>query len=166
MVPWWLSLSWASTKIVYFHALGITRARNFWLELVTCLYSNPHTCMKRWVSCWGAFLFDKHLDIHLQKGSVFCICRRACSLSPVRDFGVGSIAFVTSGVTSGCGCEVEVSKERCWHIWLLVWKAGPLGLVADSMLISAGLSWGNSTRHKRQSAALLHAPEVHLKVML
>ena len=34
------------------------------------------------------------------------------------------------------------------------------------MLIVVGWFWGNSTRHDRQSAALLHAPDNHLKVML
>ena len=38
--------------------------------------------------------------------------------------------------------------------------------LTDNMLIGTGLSSGNSMMHKRQSAALLHAPEIHSKVML
>ena len=34
------------------------------------------------------------------------------------------------------------------------------------MLIIVGWFWGNSTRCDRQSAALLHAPDIHLKVIL
>ena len=163
MVPWWPNLSWASTKTVYFHDLGITKVRNFWFESVTCLYSKPLTCVKTSVSYRGVFPFCKHLDILLQKGSVFCICRRACNLSAVRDFGIGSVASETSGVISGC--EVEVSREKHWQVWFLVLKAGALVYVIDNMLIGTGVSWGNSTRCERQSAAVLHAPEIYSKVM-
>ena len=45
-------------------------------------------------------------------------------------------------------------------------NAGPSEWVADSMLIVAGLSRGNSTRCERQSAALLQASDIDLKVML
>ena len=69
--------------------------------------------MKRSVLCLGAFPFDRHLDIHLQDGSVFCICRSACHLSTTTDFGVGLVALVTSGVTSDCGCKVEPAVECC-----------------------------------------------------
>ena len=113
--------------------------------------------MKRSVSCCGAFPFDSHLDILLQKGSVFCVCRRACNLSAVRDFGVGSFASDTSGIISGC--KVKVSDDRHSWVQFLVLNAGPSMSVTDNMLIDTGLSWGNSTRHERQSAALLHAPE-------
>ena len=44
-------------------------------------------------------------------------------------------------------------------------NVGPSGCVADSMLIIVGWFWGNSTRHDRQSAALLHAPDIHSKGM-
>ena len=39
-------------------------------------------------------------------------------------------------------------------------------VLADSTLIIVGLFCSNSTRHDRQSAALLHAPDIHSKVML
>ena len=42
-------------------------------------------------SCVGAFPLDTCLEICLQKGSVFCIWRRASNLSAVRDLGVGSV---------------------------------------------------------------------------
>ena len=164
MFPWWPNLSWASTNTVYFHDLGMTRARNFWPESIMCLYSKPLKCVKRSVSCCGAFPFDNLLDILLQKVSVFCICRRACNLSAVRDFGVGSFASDASGITSGC--KVEVSVDRRSWVWLLVLNAGLSVFVTDDMLIDTGSSWGNSTRHERQSAVLLYAPEIHSKVML
>ena len=164
MFPWCPHLSWASTKTVYFHDLGITTARNFWPESVMSLYSKPLTCVKRSVLCWGAFPSDRCFDILLQKGSVFCIYRRACNLLAVRGFGVGSLASETSGVISGC--EVEVFVDRCWWVWLLVLKAGPSVSVTDNILIDTGLSWGNSTRWERQSVALLCVPEIHSNVML
>ena len=122
--------------------------------------------MKRSVLCLGAFPVDRHLDIHLQDGSVFCICRSACSLSTAKDFNVGLVTLVTSGVMSDCGCKVEPAVECCWRVQLLVLKAGPSRLVVDSMLILAGVSWGNSTRHERDSAALLQATDIHSKVVL
>ena len=63
--------------------------------------------MKRSVSCLGVMLLERCLDIHLQNGSVFCISRSFCSMSSVRDFGVGPVA----SVTSGCGCKVRSSEE-------------------------------------------------------
>ena len=71
----------------------------------------------------GAFPLDNHLEISLQKGSLFCIRRRASNLSAVKHFGVGSSIDMRSGVI--LGGIVEVSGERhCW-VWLLVLKAGP-----------------------------------------
>ena len=67
--------------------------------------------VKSSVACLGAFPLDKHLEIHLQKGSVFCIWRRAANLSAVKHLGVGSGVGVMSGVTS---CHVvEGSDARC-----------------------------------------------------
>ena len=66
-------------------------------------------------------------------------------------------------MTSVWGVELD---EFCWAVLLLVLNAVPSECVADSMLIVVGLFWGNYTRHDRQSAALLHAPDIHLKVML
>ena len=60
---------------------------------------SPLMWVKRSVSCLGAFPLDKHLEIHLQKGSVFCIWRRASTLSAVKDFGVGPDVGMMSGVT-------------------------------------------------------------------
>ena len=69
----------------------------------------------------------------------------------------GDVASVGGvGLPNGC----------CWAVLLLVLKAGPSECVADSMLIGVDLFWGNSTRCDRQPAALLHAPDIHLKVML
>ena len=75
---------------VYFHALGMTRAKNFWFESVTCLYSNPLICRKRSALCFGALPFDRHLEMHLQNGSVLYICSSTCNLSLVRGFSMAS----------------------------------------------------------------------------
>ena len=72
---------------------------------------------------------------------------------------------VTLGSTTSV-CGVVSSDELCWAILLQVLNAGPSRLVADSMLIVAVLYSGNSARCERQSAALLQAPNVHLKVIL
>ena len=69
---------------------------------------------KRSVLCCGAFPFDRHFDILLQKGSVSCVCRRAYNLCAVRVLGVGSVVFETSGEISGG--EVEVCGERHWQV--------------------------------------------------
>ena len=67
--------------------------------------------MKCSVSCLGAFPLDKHCEICLQKGSVFCIRRRASNLSAVKDLGVGSGADVMSGVILGCAVEVSGARH-------------------------------------------------------
>ena len=149
--PWCPNLSWASTRTVYFQDLGMTRARNFLPESVMCLYSNPLMWVKRSVSCWDVFPLDKHLEICLQKGSVFWIWRRASNLSAIRDLGVGSGTGETSGII--LGCTVEVSGVRCWWVWLHVLKVGPSVFKTDSMLIGAEVVWGSSTKHERQSDA-------------
>ena len=81
------------------------KARNFCPESVICLYKSPLMWVKRYISCLGAFPLDKHLEIHLQKGYVFCIWRRASNLSAVKDLGVGSDVGVMSGVM--CCCAVD-----------------------------------------------------------
>ena len=82
-------------------------------------------------------------------------------------FGVVLGVLVTSGVTApDWGCGIGSSVVLCWAALLLVLNAGPSRLVADSISAVAGLSCGNSTSHERQSTALFHAPDIHLKVML
>ena len=105
MFPWCPNLSWASTRTVHFQDFGMTRARYFCLESVICLYRSPLTWVKSSVSCIDAFPLDNHLVIHFQKGSVFCIWRRASNLSAVRDLGVGSGVDTMSGVILGCAVE-------------------------------------------------------------
>ena len=70
-----------------------------------CLYKSPLTWVKSSISCLGAFPLDNCLDIHLEKGSVFCIWRRASNQSTVKDLGVGSGVGVMSGVTSCCAVD-------------------------------------------------------------
>ena len=110
------------------------------------------------------FPLDKHLEICLQKGLVFCMWRRASNLSAVRDLGVWFGTGETPGVI--LGCAVEVSSGRCCGVWLLVLKAGPSVFETNSMLIGAEVVLGSSTKHERQSAALFLAPDIHSNVML
>ena len=96
-----MSTSMVTKFVMCFHehcvfpALGMTRAKNFWFESVTHLYSNALMCKKRSASCFGDFLFDRHLEMHLQKGPVCCISSSACNLSLVSSFGVASGMSVT-----------------------------------------------------------------------
>ena len=72
------SLSWASTRMVNFHDLGMTKAKNCLPASDTCLYSNPLTCVKVvWFMDVELLPFNRHLEMHLQKGSVHCIWSRA-----------------------------------------------------------------------------------------
>ena len=68
--------------------------------------------VKSSVSCLGASLLAKHLEIHLQKGSVFYIWGRASNLFAVRDLGVGSGFDVMSGATPCCVVE-ESGARHC-----------------------------------------------------
>ena len=68
--------------------------------------------VKSSVSCLGAFPLDKHLEIHLQKGSVFCIWRRASNLSAVQDLDVESGVGMMSGITS-CHAVDESDAKHC-----------------------------------------------------
>ena len=62
------------------------------------------------------------------------------------------------GITRG----VEVGSEILW-VWLLVWKAGPSFMEAESMLIDLFVG---ETNLERQSAALFFAPEIYSRVIL
>ena len=120
-----------------FPCFCITRAKNFWFGLVTCLYSNPLLCRKRSTSCFNAFPFARHLEAHLQKGSVLCICSSACNLSLVSSFVMASGVSVTLGISgatiSVLGYRVRSSVLVCCLVLLLVWNVGPSWLVADSI---------------------------------
>ena len=111
------------------------------------------------VSCCGALPFNKHLEICLQNRSVLCICSNASNLSAVRGLGVEVASGKIFGETSGCGVEV-VSGVFFW-VWLLVLKGGLSVWVTVSMLTVVVVDVGSSTNHKRQSAVLLLAPEIH-----
>ena len=139
-------------------------ARHFCLKSVICLYRSPLTWVKGSVSCLDAFPLDRCLEICLQKGSIFCIWRRASNQSAVRDLGVGSGVDVLSGVMFGC--VVEGSGARHCSVWFLVLKTGPSVLETDNMLIDAGDVESSSTRQDRQSAALFLAPDIHSNVIL
>ena len=83
---------------VYFQDFGMTRAKNFWFESVTCLYSNPLTCRKKLASFFG---FDRHLEKCLQNRSILYTCSRACSLSSGSGFGIASAASLTVIISGG-----------------------------------------------------------------
>ena len=59
---------------------------------------------------FGAFPFDSHFEICLQKGSIFCICKSASNQSAVRDFGVVLSVSVTSHAMASV-CSVVSSGE-------------------------------------------------------
>ena len=90
VAPWWPSLSYASMSTVYFYDFGMTRAKNFWFEFLTCLYSNPLLCRKRSTSI---LCFSILIDAWR------CICSSACNLSLVSSFGVASDVSVTLGIS-------------------------------------------------------------------
>ena len=81
--------------------------------------------------------------MHLQKGSVLCICSSASHRSAVSDFGVvlSSWEMCGWGITGG----LEVGSEVLW-VWLLVWKAGPSVMEAVSMLIDLSVGETNLER--------------------
>ena len=94
-----------------FPCLGYNQSEEFLIKISDMFikqYFYMHEEISFMLRCFSILI--SIWDICLQKGSVFCICRRACSLSAVRDFGVGSLVSETFDVTSGC--EVEVTGER------------------------------------------------------
>ena len=92
----------------------MTRAKNVLFESMTCLYSIPFTCKKKSALCLGTFPFNGHLEMHLQKGSVLCICRSAYNLFVVCGLGVVLGVSVTSSVTQfDWGCGVGSSVVLC-----------------------------------------------------
>ena len=145
---------------VYFQDLGMTKVRNFLPASIICLYKSPLTWVKVANSWWGALPFSNLLEMHLQNGSVLCICSKASRCSAVNGFGVVVGSWETWCVVSGWG--VEVVSEVFW-VWLLAWKAGPSLEEAVNILIDVLVG---VTNLERQSAALFLAPEIHLKVML
>ena len=76
------------------------------------------------------------------------------------DFGVGSLSCEMCGCGINWGVGME-SGTLC--VWLLVWKACPLGVEAVSMLMEVPVVGINLDR---QSAALFFAPDIHSKVIL
>ena len=139
----------------------MTKVRNFLPVSMTCLNKSPFTWVKVSHSWWGALPFSNLLEMHLQNGSVFCICSTASTWSTVSGFGAVVGSWEIWGVVSGCGVEVVLEGVFC--VQLLVWKAGPSVEEAVSMLTDVALGLTNL---ERWSAALLLAPEIHSKEML
>ena len=113
---------------------------------------------------WGFSIWQSFWDM-FAKWIHLCICRSASNLSADKDLGVVLYASVMPGATAFVW-GVESPDGLCWAVLLVVLNAGPSGYVADSILIAAGLFWGNSTRCERPFAALLQAPDIYLKIML
>ena len=174
VTPWCLNLSCASTNNVYFQALGMMSATNFWLPSMMFLYSSPFICVNKSASCCGALPFENCLDMHLQNRSIFCIWSRASCLFAVRSFGV--ISWVVSAVVRSCVTvslmcwifEGLVSMfTLCWcNVLLLVLNAAPSKFVAVSSFMMALPSVCNLTNLERQLVTLFHAPDINSNVIL
>ena len=93
--------------------------------------------------------------MHLQKGSVHCICNRVSRQSADSGLGVAVGSKESWGVSSGVGLRMVPDVVQ-----LLVWKAGPSVVVAVSILTVVGSGFTNL---ERQSAAFFFAPEIHSK---
>ena len=90
---------------------GLTRARNFCLESVICLYMIALAWVKSSVSCLGAFLLDNHLEICLQKGSYFAFGEGLLTCL-LLDLGIRSGVDMMSGVILACAVE-ESGARHC-----------------------------------------------------
>ena len=125
MLPWCPSLSWASINTVYLHDFGMTRVRNLLPEFVTGFNISAFEYVNVSVSCLGAVPFKICLEMHLQKGSVCCMCTRVSNLSAERDLGVGLGSLGMSGSMCG-GDKLGMSRilfhlascVECWSIFL------------------------------------------------
>ena len=125
-------------------------------------------------SCLGAVLLSSLFMMRLQKGSVDCISFIEVSLGLSSQllfvvswlsavFGVLSLFQI---VSSGGGFLVSL-PVGVFLIPLLVVTALTMFISIGFVLL--GFFWcfsGSSTSHKRQSAALFLAPEIHSNVML
>ena len=129
---------------------------------VTCLYNSPFTWVKVSNSWWGALPFSNLLEMHLQNGSVFCICSNASKWSAVSGLGVVVGSWEIWGDVSGCGVKVVLEELCC--VQLLVWKTGLSVEETVSMVTDVDVETG-FTNLERQSAALFVAPKIHSKVM-
>ena len=80
-------------------------------------------------SCEGALPLSNLLKIHLQKGSILCICLRVSFQSSIQGGG----ALTLSVVDASIGCVVSVQL----HVLLQVWVIGPSGEDVTNILIEA-----------------------------
>ena len=83
----------------------------------------------------------------------------------MRGTGVFTLVMFHCDSDGACGCVASINA----FVLLQVWEVGPSAGAAVTefmwMLVSAASFLGTSTNHDRQSAALFHAPDIHLKVM-
>ena len=114
----------------------------------------------------GALPLSSHFEMHLQKGSVFCISQIVSLQSFIRGGGALTLSVFDVDVdliSAGSVVYVGVS------VLLWVWEVGPSAVDETTMLMGVlevtGVSL-SSTNHDRQTAALLWAPDIHSKVML
>ena len=150
---------------MYFHALGITRAKNFGVSL-WCVYKVILLHVWRDQPCALVFFhWTVTLKYICKMDLFFASVKKPLIYLLTMNFGVAFCVSVISGdIVSVWG--VESSYELHWAVLLLVLNTGPSECVADNTLIVVGLYWCNSTRCETQSAALLLVPDIHSKVML
>ena len=113
-------------------------------------------CVNVSISCDGALPLSNLLEICLQKDSIPCMNLRVSFWSSVRDGSAFTLSLVDVVVVSVGGVVLVVL-----HVLLQVQIVGPAKVDVTNMLIEAvgavAMSL-TSTKHERQSTALLQAP--------
>ena len=143
--------------------LRMTSANKLWFESITCFLMRPLICVNVITLCEDALPLSNLLEIPLQKGSVLCMSLRVSFLFSARGRGMFTMSLV-DGLVGSAGVVLAV---LCILLW--VWVAAPSGVDVINILIdTVGIAGGylTSTSHDRQSAGLLWAPDIHLKLIL
>ena len=105
-----------------FPGLGDDKSKELLSRIHYVFIQQSSDMNKMSVSCCSGFPLNKHLDMYLQNGSVFCIWSKASSLSAVRVLGVGLVIGEMSGeISSG---TVELLAVGSCLVLLLMLKAG------------------------------------------
>ena len=115
---------------------------------------------------WSALQLSNNLGIHLKNGSLFCLYSNISLWFSMkgRDAFTIVVSCCDGGETSAWGImSINV------FVVLWVWVAGPSGGDVTTMLmrmLAAAGVLGTLTNQDRQSVVLIHAPDIHLNVML